>query len=225
MTIADRRERDRQMRRDSIVGAAEKLFFAKGFAATTIDEIAETAELSKGTIYLYFDNKDEIYGAVVQRGIRSLIDLSRQAVAKAPTGREKVIALGQALLTFYERHPDHFKAMFYLGEGPSRPAPDGGREEPLIRALMEDREELHAFSVEVVQGGIADGTIRPDADPVKTTLVLVGMILGLIRTAALEEKFLLERFNLSARDLIKEAFDMLGRPLAVERKRMPQGGP
>jgi TetR/AcrR family transcriptional regulator len=225
MSIADRRERDKQKRRDSIVDAAENLFFAKGFAATTIDEIAEAAELSKGTVYLYFNNKEEIYVAIVRRAIRILIDLSREAVAAASTGGEKVSALGRALLLFYERYPNHFKAMFYQHEGPSCPSSEIDHGDLLINTLIQDREELHAFSLEVIQGGIADGSIRSDVDPIKTTIVLVSMILGLIRIVALEEKPLLERFHLTAQDLIKAAIDLMGRPLTGAQKQKPPNGP
>jgi len=215
MGIADRRERDKRQRRCSIVDAAEKLFFAKGFAATTIDEIAEAAELSKGTIYLYFKNKEEIYAAIVRRGMRILTDLSDAAVAAAPTGAQKIRALGQALLTFYERHPRHFRALFYHHESPACPLPGRDPGDPLIEALVSDRDKLYAFGVEAIRGGIADGSIRPDADPVKATIILVGMILGLIRMVAVEEEFLHQRFNLNGDDLIKAAFEMLGRPLAI----------
>jgi AcrR family transcriptional regulator len=225
MTITDRRERDKQQRRDSIVDAAERFFFSKGFPTTTIDEIAEAAELSKGTIYLYFKNKEELYVAIVQRGMHFLTDLFREAIAKSPTGKEKVRAIGQALLTFYERHPHHFKALFYQHDNPSCPVPDVDRGGPLIKALIHDREELYAFSVEAIRSGIADGSIRPDVDPVKATIVFVSMILGLVRMVAVEEKFLLKRFNLSAEDLIKAAFEMIGRPLAGPRQQKPSKGP
>lgn len=224
MTIADRRERDKQQRRDSIVDAAERFFFTKGFPDTTIDEIAEAAELSKGTIYLYFKNKEEIYVAIVQRGMRFLTELTREAIAKPTTGKDKVKAIGQALLTFYERHPHHFKALFYHHDSPSCPIPDIDRGGPLIKALIRDGEELHAITVEAIRSGIADGSIPPGVDPVKATLVFVSMILGVVRMVAVEEKFLLKRFNLSGEDLIKAAFEMLARPLADPRPRKgPKG--
>jgi TetR/AcrR family transcriptional regulator len=214
MSIAERRERDKQKRRASIVDAAEKLFFAKGFAAATIDEIAAAAELSKGTIYLYFKTKEEISVEIARRGARLLLDLSREAVDAAPAGRAKVRALGRALLTFYERYPHHFKTLFYQHRGDSCRSAEAQDEDPLIQALLRDRQELHAFGVSVIQAGIAGGTIRPDVDPVKLTLIMVGMVIGLIRMASMEEKALLERFGLTGSDLIKEAFDLMDRPLA-----------
>ncbi len=217
MTIADRRERDRQMRRDSIVEAAEKLFFSKGFAATTMDEIAEAAELSKGTIYLYYKNKEEIYVAIVHRGMQILIDLFRKAIASASTGMGKVKALGQAMFTFYERHPRHFTAVFYHHESPSVGPLDVDINDPVVKELVRDGDELYAFSADAIQGGIGDGTIRPGVDPIKTTYVLSSMILGLIRTVAVEEQFLRQKFNLTVKDLLQEAFDLIEHSLTAHR--------
>ncbi|MDL1893205.1 helix-turn-helix transcriptional regulator, partial [Sphingobacteriales bacterium CHB3] len=52
MGIIERKEREKEQRREEIVTAAEKIFFEKGLAIATMDEIAEAAELSKGTLYL-----------------------------------------------------------------------------------------------------------------------------------------------------------------------------
>ncbi|HVP89833.1 MAG TPA: TetR/AcrR family transcriptional regulator [Terriglobales bacterium] len=217
MTIADRRERDKQMRRDCIVEAAERLFFSKGFAATTMDEVAEAAELSKGTIYLYYKNKEEIYVAIVHRGMQILIDLFREAVGSASTGMGKVKALGQALFTFYERHPRHFTAVFYHHESPSAGPLEMDLDDPVVKDLVRDGEELYAFSADAIEGGIKDGTIRPGVDPIKTTYVLSSMILGLIRTVAVEEKFLQRKFNVTVKDLIQEAFGLIEHSLRAHR--------
>jgi len=224
MSVADRRERDSKMRQDSIIDAAEKLFFAKGFGATTIDEIAEAAELSKGAIYLYFKNKEEIYVAIARRATRLLIETLRDFSAKATTGRDKLRALGQAMLTFYRSHPDHFKAMFYQNQSASRPFPEIDRADPLVRTLVRDKKEIFALSLDLVNSGIADGTFRAGADPVKTTLILMSMILGLIRMACVDERFLSEEFGLTGEDLIKEAFDSFGSsPAPGPRPDGPEG--
>lgn len=224
MTIADRRERDRRLRRDSIIDAAESLFFTKGFPATTIDEIAAAAELSKGTIYLYFKTKEEIFVAIVQRGLHLLADMVREATAKASTGKGRIRAIGQALLTFYQRHPGHFTAMFYQHDGPSCLIPADDRGGPLIKALIHDREGLYAYASEAIRSGIADGSIPSDVDPLKQVIVFVGMILGLIRMVAVEEKFLRDKFHISGEDLIQAAFDMIGQLGAGPRKQeLPKG--
>ncbi len=215
MSIADRREREKQSRRDSIVNAAEKLFFTKGFTATTMDEVAEAAELSKGTLYLYFKNKEEVYIAIVHRAMTILRGLFRQAITSAPTGLEKVRALGMAMFTFYESHPSHFAALFYHHDSVPCDELSLDCSDPLIEGLMRDGEELFALGIEAIQAGIADGTIRPDVDPQKTSLSLSSMILGLIRMVSVEEKYLLPACHITGRDLIEHAFSLIEHALAM----------
>ena len=61
MGIAERKEREKEQRRKAILDAAEKVFFEKGLKYSTMDDVAEEAELSKGTLYLYFKNKEELF--------------------------------------------------------------------------------------------------------------------------------------------------------------------
>lgn len=68
------RKKKRAVRIKEIQTAAKKLFFEKGFYNTTMDEVAQTADISKGTVYLYFKNKDELYISLM---MPVLIELGR----------------------------------------------------------------------------------------------------------------------------------------------------
>ncbi|ORW40103.1 TetR/AcrR family transcriptional regulator [Mycobacterium paraense] len=70
MTSATRRRRavsdeDKSQRRDQIMGAAKEAFARKGFHATTIADIAKRAGLAYGSVYWYFDSKDELFHALM----------------------------------------------------------------------------------------------------------------------------------------------------------------
>ena len=67
MGTLDRRKREKDKRRNRIIGAAEKVLFAKGYQAATMDDVATEAELGKGTLYLYFKNKEELIIALLVR--------------------------------------------------------------------------------------------------------------------------------------------------------------
>jgi len=64
MSIRERKEREKRMRRRQIQDSSKELFIRKGFSSTTVEEIAEKAELSPATIYLYFKNKEELYASI-----------------------------------------------------------------------------------------------------------------------------------------------------------------
>jgi AcrR family transcriptional regulator len=67
--LTERRIREKEDRRCAILNAARKLFFEKGFKPVTVDSIAKKAELSKGSIYLHFDSKEEIYTRILLNDI------------------------------------------------------------------------------------------------------------------------------------------------------------
>ena len=57
MGVVERKEREKELRSESIIDAAERIFFNKGFEHATMNDVAEEAELSKGALYLYFHAK------------------------------------------------------------------------------------------------------------------------------------------------------------------------
>lgn len=73
----------REDREAAIVAAGLDLFLEKGFAATKVDEVARRAGVAKGTVYLYFPSKEDLFQAVVRQSIEPLIDVV-EAIAHAP---------------------------------------------------------------------------------------------------------------------------------------------
>lgn len=67
------RQRDEQ-KKEIIMNSATKLFAEKGFHATSIQDIVAESELSVGTIYLYFQNKEEIFNALLDNGVEIFVD-------------------------------------------------------------------------------------------------------------------------------------------------------
>jgi TetR/AcrR family transcriptional regulator len=67
------RTRRKEARPAELVGAALTLFVEKGFAATSVEEIAQSAGVSKGTLFLYFQSKEDLFKAVVRENISSAL--------------------------------------------------------------------------------------------------------------------------------------------------------
>src|SRR3990172_4634377 len=80
---ASRREREKAQRREDILQAAREVFFTRGINHATVDEIAEQAEVSKGTVYLYFDTKETILAHLLLEGLQLLVDDLGAAFAPA----------------------------------------------------------------------------------------------------------------------------------------------
>jgi len=67
--LEERRKREKESRKAAILKAARKLFFEKGFKPVTVESIAKKAELSKGSVYLYYNSKEEIYAQILLNDI------------------------------------------------------------------------------------------------------------------------------------------------------------
>lgn len=77
-------ERRKDARPGEILEAALELFVERGYAATRLDDVAQRAGVSKGTLYLYFDGKEALFKAVVRSGIVRAIEEAEQTVATYP---------------------------------------------------------------------------------------------------------------------------------------------
>ena len=76
--------RRKDARPSELTAAALDLFVEKGFAATRLDEVASRAGVSKGTLYLYFESKEELFKAVVREGMLPLLAEGEELVASMP---------------------------------------------------------------------------------------------------------------------------------------------
>ncbi|MFA0833036.1 MAG: TetR/AcrR family transcriptional regulator [Methanobacterium formicicum] len=117
MPTSDRNVRKKEKRRNEIINAAETLFFSKGYENVSLDEIARKVDLGRSTLYLYFENKEELFFAIVLRGTIILYSLIEEETQKAKTGVEKLAAFRKAYYTFAKTYPDYLKSYNYFLSG------------------------------------------------------------------------------------------------------------
>lgn len=90
MPATSRKEREKEHRRSQILEAAEEVFRRKGYQATTMDEVAEEAEFSKGTLYLYFGSKFALFSELSNRVLSVVRDEFKKISEEHISGRDKV---------------------------------------------------------------------------------------------------------------------------------------
>ena len=103
MGIQERKEREKERRRQQIIVAAKRVFSEKGFNKATMEDIAKEAELSPGTLYLYFKNKEELYASLSLR-ILQYLHIRVSHVHKEPDANpvDKLDALMVAMYDVYD---------------------------------------------------------------------------------------------------------------------------
>ena len=115
MGIKERKEREKERRRQQIMVAAKRVFSVKNFNRATMEDIAKEAELSPGTIYLYFKNKEELFASLSLRILHYMsIRLEQVHNENFQEPEEKIKALKQALYEVYEFDPIVLINMFHL---------------------------------------------------------------------------------------------------------------
>jgi AcrR family transcriptional regulator len=117
MSLIARSELEKEKRRNDILNAAETLFFSNGYENVSMKDISKEVKFSRSTIYLYFENKEELFFAIVLRGIRILNPMIKEEVNKAKTGFTKLISFRNAYHEFSKQYPDYLKAYNYLMSG------------------------------------------------------------------------------------------------------------
>jgi AcrR family transcriptional regulator len=81
-----RKERERQFKRQEIVDAAREVFALRGFTAATLDEIADRAEFGKGTLYNYFQSKEELFETVIADAVDEFVDVATRTCTDPERG-------------------------------------------------------------------------------------------------------------------------------------------
>jgi TetR/AcrR family transcriptional regulator len=119
VTTRARREREKEERRQSILQAARDVFFEHGFHRATMDEVAEQAEVSKGTVYLYFESKETILAHLLLEGLDELLEKLEDAYAvdEPLPADERLRRLSRAYLRFFEEEPEYFRLLVAMDRG------------------------------------------------------------------------------------------------------------
>jgi len=175
MGIAARREREREQRRLDIISAAEKVFFSKGYSGATMDEIAQEAELSRGTLYLYFKGKDEVHREIVANAMNMLFDLVNSGIDEPATGMAKLEVIWDSCIRFSNEYADYCDAFIHY----EAKEVDVKSDEEMERWLA--RYKVVGLTIRTVEEGMADRSIRWDVNPSTLTLLFWTQITGAIQ--------------------------------------------
>jgi TetR/AcrR family transcriptional regulator len=202
MTISERKEREKEMRRRDIVDTAEKLFFEKGYENITMADIAKKCELARSTLYLYFKNKKEIYLALSVRGTEILNKMFKEYYKEGENGLEKVKMLMMAFYRFYQEYPDYYDVNWRSYKVSI------DHDAPKMEEIKRMRMEGFSLFKKALQDGIKDKSIRSDIDPVKANIVLALSIQNAINLPPTMDMHM-KNNNLAHGELIEYTMDLM----------------
>ncbi|MEY3265447.1 MAG: hypothetical protein RL717_2924 [Pseudomonadota bacterium] len=166
-------ERRKDARPQELLAAALDLFVERGYAATRLDDVAARGGVSKGTLYLYFDNKEELFKAVVRENLVSVLDEAEDYIAQFKGTSSEL--LREFFLGWWQRIGEtKLSGITKLMMAESGNFPDVARfyhEEVISRT--------NALVISVLDRGIAAGEFRA-LDTVNANLVIVAPMVMLL---------------------------------------------
>ncbi len=176
MSIAERKERERAERRQAILKAAKEVFFKHGFEHASMDMIAAESELAKGTIYLYFKSKEELYVSLAEEGLTVIDSMVNEALRNAKTIEEKLLAHTEAYYDFAQTHPAYMRIFMAIHAGVLN-----DKVEPERLAQLQDAKWKRFRQVEeLLKEGMAQRIFRQDINPREVVLMVWSSITGAI---------------------------------------------
>ena len=209
-----RKKEPRSVHRENIVSAASTLFMERGIAATSMDDIAKAAGYSKATLYVYFENKDEIVGILVLNSMKKLYDYISSALIQHKTTKARYDFICRGLVQYQEEFPFYFKMVLDKINIDF----EGKDYLPEERETYQIGEEINEKIKTFLLSGMEKGDLRNDLDIMPAIFNFWGMLSGIIQLAANKEEYIKKSMGLSKIKFLEYGFSLVYHSIAVKEK-------
>jgi AcrR family transcriptional regulator len=192
-----RKEREFKARRMEILEQAEKIFAIKGFYNVTMAEIANASGFSIGSLYQYFEGKENLYSNILSEKLDLMHKQIREKVKAATGVAEKIEMIILAYFQFVENNTD-FCRLFVRAEN----AAPSEVMTSLQQKIIDGYSQHLAFIEKELKNGINNGFLRPFP-----SRDMAGALFGLIRSTSINWMLFPTKTSLSSKkDFILEIF-------------------
>lgn len=203
MGIAERKEREKLQRRRDILEAARSVFSEKGFQPATMDEIAERVELSKPTIYLYFDSKEDLYTSIALEDSYKVMERLKETVASDAGLVEKWQSVWLAFIEHCIENPEYVSISQHILAQESRQRVS----DHILEEFDKHTRELVEEVTKLVEESIEKGLARDDLSPRTIVLITWRFTIGLLELhlSGRESEFGVDDYH----EFFENSFDVL----------------
>lgn len=205
-----RKKEPAEAHRGRIAQAAAALFAKRGVDSVTVEEIAREAGYSKATLYVYFQGKEEIVGALTLESMRRLRDCLSSALAEGMGARGRYDAVCGAL----QRYQGEAPFLFGLALREINIDWESPDTLPVEREIFAVGEEINDLMGRFLCEGMKTGAFRPDLEILPTVFAFWAMLAGLMQVAASKEKYIEKAMGLTREAFLAGGFETLYRAIA-----------
>lgn len=201
--------------RESILEVAEVLFEIKGIEKTTMNDIARVADYSKATLYVYFENKEEIVSCIIWKSMKMLYDRIQRSVNKDNDLFEKYYGICNELTSYCDEYPLYFETVLQEinvdFENQNTPS--------VFRDIFDLGELINEELAVFFQDGIQQSILRPDLQIKQVVFIFWSSLSGIIHMAFKKQKYIEQTMGVTKQEFLKYSFDTLLRSILVEEKK------
>lgn len=167
-----RTELSKASRKKDILDCAEAIISKEGLSGLSLKAVAKKANLAIGTIYLYFEKKEDLIAALTLKSRHFLLEQFKQRIQNEANALLQLTQLLTAYFDFYKSHPHYNELVSFFEK-------NAGLEEPaeLVQASL----EINKLVSDVVEKGKLKNQIRPDVDAATFSFLLWGTAVGIIQ--------------------------------------------
>jgi AcrR family transcriptional regulator len=163
--------RQSHARREEVLAAAAECFMRRGYASTSMDDVADSLDATKGRVYHHFPSKPDLFFAVYRRAMDILMDNVVPAFETRGTGEQRLFAMARAhTLAMMETRT--FQRSLTLGVDLYRFGETTPEHKAVLEELIDARRVYEDLYRRVIEAGLADGTLSvPDPSLAMRTLL------------------------------------------------------
>jgi AcrR family transcriptional regulator len=209
MGINERKTREKEVRHGLILDKAKELILDRGVGALSMQDIADAAELSKATLYLYFDSKEALLGEILDEAAELFISHVEERIAAESTGLGALKVLWSSFLGIFGQSHELFVLIGiirYIDSGASLLSSGEGPATSYMRGMR-------SLIARVLAWGVADGTLDPSLDPELFAKMVILISTTIIDTVARMPRE--SRETRIVREEMKATFELLLRGFAA----------
>ena len=163
-------EQKDQSKKEKVIQAAIKLFSEQGYHDTAVSEIADEAEVAKGTVYWYFDSKEQLFWGIIVSELESLnTQLKKKLNAEHQSSIDKIESVIRLYLEFFKNGKETAKMIQECSVNPG---------EYFYNEMYKLRNEAVDYLAEIIKVGQKNGEIKEDIDQEEVANFILGSIFG-----------------------------------------------
>lgn len=220
MGITERKEREKELKKSLMLEAAEALILEKGLDNLNMNEVADRAEVSKGSLYQYFDSKTDLVLGICDKATTMLSLEVKKVLTQDRPGIELVHMIGATFMTFVTQHPEYFRAMKFHD---NLKETSDLEDTTFLAACSNNMQESFTCMVRAIQIGMQDGSINPSYDPKELALILWATSHGMVTMAYQHQNTqhfnLLKELGINLKSLFENFMKMIGCGIATDTQK------